>query len=137
MLALLLLAAGTAWNVASATPGFDPAIYADGATWGTRAVTELPAPNGHNAQSFDKLFVFTNSDNPDQLPVGEAAPGNPAYNGGRWFTHTVTWNMTGVPVLRSYDEIMQYAAGGSLTVEAGSPPGGPPPYFECPLLPTH
>jgi hypothetical protein len=124
-------------------PNFGPAVYGDGQAWGTKGAAGLPAPGESNLQSFDKLFVVTNSNNPaGQLPVAEAAPGNPNYNGGRWFTHTVTWTQAGfsaygtVPVLMSYADIMFHSGLGHLTIAPGSPAGGPPPYFECPLLPV-
>lgn len=124
-------------------PTFSPAIYADGQVWGTKATTALPGPNGKTDQSFDKLFVIVNSNNPDgQMPVGEAAPGNRAYNGGRWYTHTVSWTEDGfaahgtVPVLTSYAAIMEHYNLGHLTIDPGSPDGGPPPFFQCPLLPV-
>jgi hypothetical protein len=123
-------------------PNFGPALYADGEVWGTKGTTTLPPPNEHNLQSFDMLFVITNGA-AGQMPVGEAAPGNPNYNGGRWFTQTVMWTADGMdayggalPVLMSYEEIeynydMEY-----LEIKAGSPAGGPPDYFQCPLLPV-
>ena len=124
-------------------PNFMPGVYADGEAWGTKATTGLPAPNAHNLQSFDKLFVITNSNNMDgQLPVAEAAPGNRNYNGGRWFTHTVEWTQAGfdhhgtVPVLMDYDEVMLHYTLGHLTITEGSFEGGPPAYFQCPLLPV-
>lgn len=121
-------------------PSFEPSLFADGEAWGTKTTTSLPAPNAHNAQSFDKLFVITNGAG-GQLPVAEAAPGNPAYNGGRWITHTVVWTDAGfdhhgsVPVLMSYAEVMLHAGLGHLDITVGSP-GGPPDYFQCPLLPV-
>lgn len=124
-------------------PDFSERIYGDGVAWGTKGTTVLPAPNEYNRQSFDPLFVITNSNNPEnQLPVSEAAPGNPAYNGGRWFTHTVEWSEAAflahgiVPVLKSYDDIITYRDAGYLTITPGSFPDGPPVYFECPLLPA-
>ena len=81
---VLVICAG----VISANPGapnFGPALYGDGEVWGTKGAAALPAPNGNNNQSFDKLFVIVNGA-PGQLPVAEAAPRSPAYNGGRWFT---------------------------------------------------
>ncbi len=139
--AFLLAFAGAAM---AASPNFGPAIYADGEVWGTKGLAMLPAPNGHNVQSFDKLFIFINSNSIiDQLPVSEAAPGNPYYNGGRWFTHVVEWTEAGfiayggtVPVLMSYDEILDNYYLGYLTITQGTVMGGPPPYFECPLLPV-
>jgi hypothetical protein len=124
-------------------PNFSEAIYADGVAWGTKDTTALPAPNEHNRQSFDALYVVTNSNNPEgQLPVSEAAPGNPNYNGGRWFTHTVEWTAEGfmahgiVPVLMSFDDIQEHYYLGHLVITPGSFPGGPPVYFQCPLLPV-
>lgn len=135
-----------ATGIASADPGkpnFMPALYGDGETWGTKGTTTLPAPNEHNRQSFDGLYVITNTNNPEgQLPVSEAAPGNPNYNGGRWFTHTVEWTASGfmyhgiVPVLSSYDDVQYHASMGHLVITPGSFPGGPPVYFQCPLLPV-
>ncbi len=124
-------------------PNFGPALYADGQTWGTKGAAGLPAPNDNNLGSFDKLYVIVNSNNPmGQMPVAEAAPGNPAYNGGRWYTQTVEWTASGfadhgtVPVLTSYADIMDHYNLGHLTITAGSPAGGPPNFFECPLLPV-
>ena len=142
VLALSLMVVGTA----SANPGkpdFSPRVYGDGVAWGTKGTTTLPAPNDNNVQSFDKLFVLTNGAE-GQLPVSEAAPGNPLYNGGRWFTQTVTWTAAGIaahnplPVLKSYDDIMHHAGLEHLSIEEGSPggPGAPPDYFQCPLLPV-
>jgi hypothetical protein len=118
-------------------PDFSPQIYADGRAWGTKGLGDLPAPNANNLQSFDKLFKITNSNNPaGQLPVAEAGPGNPAYNGGRWNVQTVTWTQAGfdahgiVPVLKSYDDVMLHYNLGHLTI---TPAGD---YFECPLLPV-
>ena len=130
---------------ASANPGkpnFGPSVYGDGRAWGTKGAAGLPPPTENNLQSFDKLFVITNSNAAGQLPVAEAAPGNPGYNGGRWYTHTVTWTAAGlsahgtVPVLMSYADVMFHASLGHLTITPGSPAGGPPDFFECPLLPV-
>jgi len=126
-------------------PNFGPALWGDGELWGTKAAAPLPAPNGRNNQSYDKLFIIINSNNSaGQFPVAEAAPGNPDYNGGRWFTHTVEWTADGfaahgtVPVLMSYDDVMLHYSLGHLEITPGSPmaPGAPPAYFECPLLPV-
>jgi hypothetical protein len=117
------------------SPNFGPGLYADGLTWGTKGTTTLPAPNGSNDQSFDKLFIIANGVD-GQLPVGEAAPGNPMYNGGRWATYTVTWTVPAHALLMSYDDVMYHAGLGQLEIAAGSPEGGPPDYFQCPLLPV-
>jgi hypothetical protein len=126
----------------SGKPNFAPAIYGDGKLWGTKEAAALPPSTGDNNQSYDKLFVFVNGAL-GQMPVAEAAPGNPMYNGGRWFTHTVVWKDSALayhggtlPVLTSYQDIQREILAGNLMVMAGSPAGGPPPNFECPLLPV-
>ena len=139
-LALLLALTGATLAYAGA-PNFSPAIYGDGEVWGTKGLGELPAPNGKNNQSFDKLFMFVNGA-PGQLPVSEAAPGNRAYNGGRWSAQTVMWTAEGLaahdplPVLKSYDDIQLHYSLGHLAIAPGHAEGGPD-YFECPLLPIH
>jgi len=142
LLLLLLLVIAVPVMALPGKPGFGPHVYADGVAWGTKVTTLLPAPNGNNEHSFDKLFAFTNGAQ-GQLLVGEAAPGNPAYNGGRWETYTATWTPEGMaahdplPVLTSYADVMLHESLGHLDVVEGSPPGGmPPPYFQCPLLPV-
>ncbi|KEF31272.1 hypothetical protein D777_01621 [Marinobacter nitratireducens] len=145
-IALLLLGSFLMAGLAHANPGqpnFMPALWGDGEVWGTKGTTSLPAPTANNAQSFDALYVVTNTNNPEgQLPVSEAAPGNPDYNGGRWFTHTVEWTGAGfmyhgiVPVLTSYEDIQYHEALGHLVITPGSFPDGPPVYFQCPLLPV-
>jgi hypothetical protein len=109
-------------------PNFSAGVYADGEAWGTKGTTTLPAPNENNAQSFDKLFSFTNGVN-GQLPVAEAAPGNPNYNGGRWSGQSVTWNdPNNAVLLTSYADIPAHIDELSI-VETGN-------YFQCPLLPV-
>lgn len=113
-------------SAAAAKPNFGPAIYADGQLFGTKGNAELPAPNGHNDQSFDKLFHIQGQDE----AVAEAAPGNPAYNGGRWDAYMVTWNVTPV-LVTSYDQLMALEAAGDVTITSEDH------YFQCPLLPVH
>lgn len=139
----LFLALAQLANADPGQPNFMPSVYGDGEVWGTKGTTTLPAPRETNRQSFDNLYVITNSNNPQgQLPVSEAAPGNPEYNGGRWFTHTVEWTAEGfmahgiVPILKSEDDIEYHHSLGHLVVTPGSFSGGPPVYFQCPLLPT-
>jgi len=145
-IAMLCLGSFLLTTLAYADPGqpnFMPALWGDGEVWGTKGTTTLPAPNANNLQSFDTLYVVTNSNNPEgQLPVSEAAPGNPDYNGGRWFTHTAEWTGAAfmyhgiVPVLTSYEDIQYHQSLGHLVITPGSFPDGPPVYFQCPLLPV-
>jgi len=143
LITLLALVIAVPAFAAPGKPNFVPALWADGRAWGTKAAAIIPAPTSANMHSFDKLFIITNSNNPNgQMPVAEAAPGNPAYNGGRWYAQTVMWTEAGfashgeVPVLKSYQELMVHYQSGHLTIMPGSPEGGPPPFFECPLLPV-
>jgi hypothetical protein len=114
-------------------PNFTAQIYGDGEEWGTKGTTDLPAPNDHNLQSFDALYLV-----PDQMPVSEAAPGNPDYNGGRWRTVIVTWNTTpelltsfSVDYVNDIHSIEYQLAQGNITLDATGAS-----YFECPLLPV-
>lgn len=131
VLVFILALAATAY-AAPGKPNFGPAIFADGEVYGTKGTTSLPAPNEHNTQSFDKIFVFTNGAE-GQLPVAEAAPGNPMYNGGRWAAQSATW-IDDLPhdklVLTSYDEVMFHADLGHIIIEDAHN------YFQCPLLPA-
>ncbi len=114
------------------TPNFSPALYGDGEMWGTKGTTPLPAPNESNMQSFDRLFVFPVNYAPGQLPVSEAAPGNPDYNGGRWATYAVIWVEGSTPVLlKSYEDVMYHVNLGDLVIAEGDHS-----YFQCPLLPV-
>jgi len=85
---MAITAASTA-HALRGTPTFQPAASGDGPMRSAKRSVWLPAPHEHNVRSYDLLLVCV--DNPVQLPVGEAAPGDPAYNGGRWFAHTVVW----------------------------------------------
>ena len=126
VIALLIVAAVPAFADA---PNFGEAIYADDQAWGTKGNAELPPPNGHNNQSFDGLFRFGNDALEEQLAVAEAAPGNTAYNGGRWAAFDVTWNEEPV-LVTSYAQLMELESMGKVTiVEAHE-------YFQCPLLPV-
>lgn len=132
--AMLLLLLAAALPAFADAPNFGPAIYADGQAWGTKGLSDLPAPNGRNDQSFDILYSFTNGA-PGQLAVAEAAPG-PGYNGGRWNVMTATWTdaalaeLGELPVLMSDDEVLAHAAAGHIELASANR------YFLCPLLPV-
>ena len=121
-------------------PDFSPRLYADGVAWGTKVTNIINHPN---YDSLDKLYVVIGGNNPEpQLPVGEAAPYEDDYDGGRWWTFTAEWTPEGitahgvVPILMSDDDIMLHEGLGHIIVTEGGPPGGPPPFFHCPLLPV-
>ncbi|KAB1196021.1 MULTISPECIES: hypothetical protein [Haloferax] len=131
-------------------PDFSPRVWGDGVPWGTKVTGEIKNPNEN---SLDKFFVITNPVTGNlpagTAPVSEAAPRNPDYNGGRWWTHTVEWTEAGAdfhgptpPLLTRYgpdddpESILFHYNLGHLTISEGSPAGGPPDYFRCPLLPN-
>jgi len=126
---VVVLLIGAAIPAFAAGPNFSPAIYADGVAWGTKGNADLPAPTDNNVQSFDGLFKFLNGVE-GQLPVAEAAPGNPNYNGGRWIEYNVTWNVT-PELVTSYAQLHELVEAGDVTIigETGN-------YFQCPLLPV-
>lgn len=136
---VVVLALVAALPAAAGAPNFGPAIYGDGEAWGTKGLGDLPAPNEQMQRSFDKLIMFTNGAT-GQLPLSEAAPGNPAYNGGRWWVIEATWDAPHDPVvLTSYSS--KYVADpfesfefhynlGHITLSPTMT------YFECPLLPV-
>jgi hypothetical protein len=130
MLFLGLALSAFAAPVSAEGPNFGPAIYADGQAWGTKGLGDLPPPNGRNNQSFDMLFAFTNGVS-GQLPVSEAGPGNPSYNGGRWNLQNATWVDGAEPVLiTSYAQLRMAVDAGLIAVTSANT------YFLCPLLPV-
>ena len=125
-------------------PDFNPHIYADGEAWGTKIGPLLPMPNGRNNHSFDMLFPVLWDGGEVQMPVAEAAPGNPDYNGGRWAVYPAVWNVEPHATFTFYEEKDEYDLGGvdwnnlaahvalgHLTISAEAVK-----YFECPLLPV-
>lgn len=126
------VASGLALGVLASTPaaaeppGFEGRIYGDGEVWATKGVADLPFPNGRNDQSYDQLFPSPDVDG--IIPVSEAAPGNPHYNGGRWAVHPLTWHDEPTQ-LTSYEEVRTYAADGKLSISEEVVDA-----FECPLV---
>jgi hypothetical protein len=130
VLAMLFAMAAPAF----ALPGkfsFAPGIYADGTAYSSRKVADIPAPNAHNLQSFDMLVGITNGVE-GQLAVAEAGPGNPAYNGGRWYEVPATWSDGATPFLiKSFDVLMEQVSLGNLSIDDSNPQ-----FLECPLVPV-
>ena len=139
-------------TAAKGKPDFSPRIWGDGEQWGTKVTGEIKNPN---EQSLDMFFVITNPVTGElpagTLPVSEAAPGNPDYNGGRWWTHVAAWTEAGFdfhgsppPLLTRYgpaddpESILFHEALGHIEITEGSPggPDAPPDYFRCPMLPV-
>lgn len=93
-------------------------------------MTDLPAPTGENADSFDEIFVIQGG-TADQVAVAEAAPGETDFNGGRWSVTVVEWADGTTPTLLTSDDQVQaaIASGDLIVVDTGVR------YFECPLVP--
>lgn len=136
----LAIGIGASGNVAAQKPAFNEQIYGDGVAWGTKGVAPLPPPTDDNEQSFDPLiFIVDGPAPPVQLPVSEAAPGNPDYNGGRWISKTLSKsNLDSVRTITDYEDFSQSEID---AFQDGAPidENGDkfrPDYFECPLLPV-
>ncbi len=67
--------------------------------------------------------------------MAEAAPGNNAYNGGRWLPTpvTVTGDAPADLLITSYTELMDAAAAGWVVIGAANTGAA----FLCPLIPNH
>jgi len=93
------------------------------------------------AKSIDILYNFGMSGLQGQRSVSESAPGDPAFNGGRWSLKMVVFTDAGRDLadpdgdgivnfeLVSQADVLQQAAQGYLTILDTAI------YFECPLLP--
>ena len=126
----LILGVSVTGTAVAQKPNFRAGFWGDDERWGTKAVTELPEPR--NKDSLDKLFFIEHEG--QDAPLSEAAPGNPAYNGGRWWSHTVTVDDDSeidFPIT-SYDELADLP-NGAVTISEGE--ANHPDFFECPLLP--
>ncbi len=138
-----LMAIGTL--VTLATPVFAPAsreserIWADGEIWDT-VVTPATFKPPNNLKSVDKLYVFDTSGLVGQRPVGEAAPYEKDYNGGRWWVHEVVFTEAGIAAhdpdndgmvnfeLMSDEQLLTHLGLGHFTITPTST------YFVCPLI---
>lgn len=128
-LALGSVATGSVAADASNNPAMPGRVYADGRTFATRGVTELPPPKDGNEHSFDEIYHFTNGAT-GQLDVAQAAPGERDFNGGRWSVTVVEWTISNPPVVKSDDEVHANANDVDVIQEGAR-------YFECPLVPSH
>ncbi|TLZ51816.1 MAG: hypothetical protein E6K18_04030 [Methanobacteriota archaeon] len=122
--AIAVLAMAWLANVASATPPPQATgrVYADDQLWATFATNDI---KGGPEQSLDKIFVFPGT---DLIPVGEAGPGNPEYNSGRWDVHEVTFTGMAPTQFTSDEAIWYHASIGDLTIS------GTVKMFHCPLF---
>jgi hypothetical protein len=108
------------------------------------AGAQAVGPPGGGIYAHDELFkvVATPRDLPPQgkfdtiyalggdlMNVSDAAPGDPAYNGGRWEVRPITWTGMDPTQFTNAEQIKQAAAMGKITI------GDVVRRFECPLIP--
>jgi hypothetical protein len=116
------------------------AIWAEDRLFGTVATpTRFRTPPEH---STDVIFSFAESGLTGQRSVAEAAPGNPAYNGGRWHVYGVEFTEAGVMMFdedmngmvdeefTNAEAVLEAAEAGLVVISDAEF------YFECPLLPS-
>ena len=114
------------------------ALWANGQLYGTVLTpTSFSAPPTH---SLDLLYDFAMSGLAGQRSVAESAPGDPTYNGGRWWVQMVVFTPAGIAALdadgdgtideeiTSASDVLRYASMNLLAVFPTST------YFECPVL---
>lgn len=118
-------------NPTHGKPDFNPHIYADGYAWGTKVGPLLPEPNGHNNRSFDLISPILWNGEEVQLPVAESAPGDRAYNGGRWQVFPAQWQHEPNETITSWSQLMDLVDSGDISLSAEAVF-----YFLCPLLPV-
>jgi len=98
-------------------------VYANDVVWASFDAADFkPAP----AQSLDKIYVLQGE---GLMPVAEASPGDPEYNGGRWEVHMVSFTGMAPTQFTNDEDLLDHASLGHLTI------GDPVRYFECPILP--
>ncbi len=115
------------------------AIWADGKIWDT-VLTPATFKAPKNPKSVDVLLVFDGSGLMGQRPIGEAAPYEKDYNGGRWFVCLVAFTPDGLAAhdgdgdgwvdfeLTSIEDALVHYDLGHFEVEPTDT------YFVCPLV---
>ena len=110
-------------NVASAAPArAEIRAYANDRLWASFAGPDFKSAPG---VSVDKIYVLVGE---GLLPVAEASPGDPEYNGGRWEVHMVTFTGLSPTQFTNDEDLLYHASLGHLAI------GGVVKYFECPLF---
>ncbi len=142
MALVVALLATSAPVAAKATVVRDPVLWIDGDLYRT-VLTPTVLPDAAPAESFDILYNFDGSGLSGQRSVGEAAPGDPGYNGGRWMVFAVAFTALGMSIhdangdgmvnfeLTSTAQVEAHMALGHLLISAE-----PVALFVCPVLPV-
>jgi len=139
-LALAAIAAActdpTTVQPAAARPAFStvggppPFVFPAGCCYYNGQVVRTVVPPAATPQEgIDNFYGFPAGAAAGQLGVAGAAPGAPAYHGGHWKFHAVTWNVTPF-LLTSEGAVLAAAAAGDVTVTRVSEND-----FKCPIQP--
>lgn len=131
----LALAASVA--MAGGATRVEDALWGAGVTWDTVLTpTSFRQPPSHTV---DLLFNFSMSGLTGQRSVSESVPGDPDYNGGRWWVQMVVFTPQGIAVhdpdgdgavnfeLKSAEEVAHHVDLGHLQIFPTAT------YFVCPL----
>lgn len=137
LIAAICLVLSTAAASAKAQKVED-AIWHDGELYDTVVTpTSFMQPPSH---AVDLIFSFAMSGLMGQRSVSESAPGEPDYNGGKWWVQMVVFTEAGLAALdpgadstidvelKSVEEVLQAESDGYLTITPTST------YFQCPML---
>jgi hypothetical protein len=125
-------------TLAAGATRVEDAVWGDGVTWDTVLTpTSFTQPPSH---SVDLLYDFSMSGLTGQRAVSDAVPGDPDYNGGRWWVQMVVFTEQGLEAhdpdgdgeanfeLTSSDEVETHIGLGHIETFQTST------YFACPLL---
>lgn len=124
------LGVGASTTAAAGKPNFEAGFWGDDSRWGTKVNDTLPEPR--NKDSLDRLFFVRHDD--QVVPLAEAAPGNPDYNGGRWWSHTVTVeDESAIDFPITSNDELRNLPDGAVTITPGEE--NHPTFFSCPLVP--
>ena len=115
------------------------AIWYNGSLYGTILLGDIKNPN---PKSLNAIYLFMGVEG--QHSISEAAPGDPAYKGGRWMVFPVTFTAQGLDVhdpdgdgtvnfeLMSVEALFTHEGLGHLTIGQE-----PIRYFICPMIPQN
>lgn len=121
-LAVAVMAVALLGSASALSPRADGRIYANGELYATFGATTF---DGGSPQSLDVLFQFPGT---GLVPVGEAAPGEPGYNAGRWDIRHVSFTGMAPTQFTSDDEVWYHYGLGHLEIS------GNMGYLVCPLF---
>ena len=134
--AALFLVPGAAFAAGNGADGVTgPAFYVDGELYRTVGTPTDLSGTGAPVHSFDTIYDIGGQPN-----VATAAPGDRAYNGGRWMVHALTFSdyqaaveavdSNGSGDIDSADEVQAAISGGFVTADTVVR------QFECPVIPV-